>query len=75
MQASSNHPRSYIVSTPTGPIRQNKQHLNQRTDGRDWPSPEPVSTAVPPNEFTEGHRMQTRLQTGMEIRPLDCLQF
>ena len=66
IQASSNHPRSYIVSTPTGPIRRNRQHLNQRTDGRDQLPPEPVSTAVPPSEFTEGHRMQTRLQTGMK---------
>ena len=51
IQDSSNHPRSYIVSTPTGLMRHNRQHLNQRTDGRDQSPPEPVSTAVPPNEF------------------------
>ena len=35
IQANSDHPRSYIVSTPTGLIRRNRQHLNQRTDERD----------------------------------------
>ena len=55
IQASSVHPRSYIVSTPTGLVRQNRQHLNRRTS-EDQPPPEPVSTATPPSE---GHRMQT----------------
>ena len=54
IQANSDHPRSYIVSTLTGLVRQNRQHLNQRTDEGDQSQPEPVSRTVPPSE---GHRM------------------
>jgi len=41
IQASSDHPRSYIVSTPTVLVRQNRQHLNRRTSEYQ-PPPEPV---------------------------------
>jgi len=65
IQASSDHPRLYVASTPTGLVRQNRQHLNCKTS-EDQPPPEPVLIATSPSE---GHRMQTRSQTGTEIRP------
>ena len=47
IQANSDHPRSYIVSTRTGLIRQSRQHLNQSTDERDQPPTELASIAIP----------------------------
>ena len=72
--STTNTPRSYTVSTPTGTVRRNRQHLNHRlnstsnnvTDAsdnlQDLPQP-------------ERDKIMTRTQTGTLIRVPDRLMY
>ena len=55
-------PRSYRVTVPSGEVRRNRSHLRNRTSGN--------SEAVTSNNNTSVQRqIQTRSKTGTEIRP------
>ena len=77
--SSSSAPRSYVVSTPTGQVRRNRQHLNQRlntandnvTDNPDDDS----STTSPHTTEPPRDRIMTRTQTGTDIRPPNRLRY
>ena len=63
--STSNEPRSYIVSTPTGQVRRNRQHI----------VPRPSQTNLPEcNEFQQSP-VQTRSQIGTMISPPDRLTY
>ena len=55
-----NTPRSYLIDTPSGRVRRNRQHLNVMPDNTEHSDSDPS-----PN------RIMTRSQTGTAIRPPD----
>ena len=59
-------PRSYLVTTPSGLVRRNRQHLNQRLSRTDDYSLVTTSTT---SAEPERDRIMTRTQTGADIRP------
>ena len=71
-------PRSYLVNTPSGPVRRNRQHLNRRlsrtddniSDIPDIPTTTPSQRAEP-----ERDRIMTKTQTGTDIRPPNRLEY
>jgi len=71
-------PRSYLVNTPSGPVRRNRQHLNRRlsrtddniSDIPDIPTTTPSQRAEP-----ERDKIMTRTQTGTDIRPPNRLEY
>ena len=67
-----NTPRSYIVNTPGGQIRRNRQHLNIIPDNANDNQPSP------PNSNSETSMLPgplTRSRTGTDIHPPDRLRF
>ena len=72
-------PRSYLVTTPSGPIRRNRRHLNQRLGRANDNSSDifddlPANTSAPSTE-PERDRVMTRTQTGTAIRPPNRLVY
>ena len=59
-------PRSYVITTPTGQIRRNRFHLNERTE-----TP-PTEEAIP---VVQTNRPVTRSLTGTVTRPPDRLTY
>jgi len=57
-------PRSYVVETPTGQVRRNRQHLNRMPE-----SHEPIDQT----EHSTRDPIMTRTRTGTVIRPPDRL--
>ena len=71
-------PRSYVVSTPTGIIRRNRQHLNPRLNTTDSNSNIDIdlSQDTPSiNSQPERDKIMTRTQTGTQIRAPDRLAY
>ena len=64
--SSATTPRSYLINTPSGTVRRNRQHLNiVPTTSQDSNSTE--------QETERPHRIATRSQTGTAIRPPERL--
>ena len=66
-----NTPRSYIVNTPGGQIRRNRQHLNvipDKSNDNQLPSNSNSETSALPGPLT-------RSRTGTDIRPPDRLRY
>ena len=71
-------PRSYLVNTPSGPVRRNRQHLNRRLSRNDdnmFDIPDSTRTTLTPRDEPERDRIMTRMQTGTNIRPPDKLVY
>ena len=71
-------PRSYVVSTPTGIIRRNRQHLNPRLNTTDSNSDIDVDLSQDSpsiNSQPERDETMTRTQTGTQIRAPDRLAY
>ena len=71
-------PRSYVVSTPTGIIRRNRQLLNPRLNTTDSNSDIDIdlSQDTPSiNSQPERDKIMTRTQTGTQIRAPDRLAY
>ena len=65
-------PRSYLVSTSSGLVRRNRQHLHQRLgQADDYPLVTTSTTSAEP----ERDRIMTRTQTGTNIRPPNRLVY
>ena len=67
VQSSAGAPRSYVVETPTGSVRQSRSHLRTVPDVPHLTRTE--STSPEPN------RVMTRSRTGTQIRPPDKLNL
>ena len=69
--STSNEPRSYIVSTPTGQVRRNRQHIVP------IPSQTSLSETDPETQSNEFQRspVQTRSRTGTIVSPPDRLTY
>ena len=65
-------PKSYIVSTPCGQVRRNRQHLSHRLnitdDNADIPDA-PTTTISPHTPEPQRDKIMARTQTGINIRP------
>ena len=59
--SSANTPRSYLIETPTGQVRRNRQHLN--------PVPNNSPVTEESNAITPPNIIQTRSRTGTTILP------
>ena len=77
-----NTPRSYWVSTPSGTIRRNRQHLNpipttSTPDIADDTYPEDTSNGnhADPTERTGQRTIMTRSRTGVQVRAPDRLHY
>ena len=64
-------PRSYVVSTPTGQVRRNRQHIIQIPTQEDPPV---VDQSISHDEFQRSP-VQTRSRTGTAVQPPDQLTF
>ena len=68
-------PRSYLVNTPSGPVRRNRQHLKHGLSRPDDNTPDiPTPTSMSRDE-PERDRIMTRIQTGTDIRPPNRLVY
>ena len=65
----SGSPRSYVVDTPTGSVRRNRQHLIP------VPSDPPTDTPIPLDTSSRRSPIQTRSRTGTVIRPPNKLNL
>ena len=65
--STSNEPRSYIVSTPTGQVRRNRQHIVPIPSQTSLSETDPETQS---NEFQQSP-VQTRSQTGTIVSPPD----
>ena len=63
-------PRSYLVDTPTGVVRQNRQHLNVAPPAQENSEPDTAEqcTDQPPQ-----NRIVTRSETGTTVKPPERL--
>ena len=71
--------RSYVVSTPSGQVCRNRQHLNRRLNtandnAQDIPDDSITSTS-PHTTEPPRNRIMTRTQTGTDIRPPNRLTY
>ena len=66
-------PRSYVVDTPTGVVRRNRQHLNVDPEKTENPEPETNTEQSQPQSQTEPNRIVTRSQTGTVVKPPERL--
>jgi len=71
---SSDSPRSYLVSTPTGEVRRNRIHLNIMPPVEETPLTSPDEQPSSPGRVSEQPgRIMTRTRTGTAIHPPDRL--
>ena len=71
-------PRSYLVDTPSGPVRRNRQHLNRRlnrTDDNTFDISDSTTTTLITRDKPQKDRIMTRMQTGTDIRPPNRLVY
>jgi len=69
-------PRSYVVSTPNGLVRRNRQHLNHRlSSANDNAIDTPDDSTTSPTTEPSRDRIMTRTQTGTDIRPPNRLRY
>ena len=71
-------PRSYLVDTPSGPVRRNRQHLHRRlsrTDDNTFDIPDSTTTTLTPRDEPQRDRIMTRMQIGTDIRPPNRLVY
>ena len=72
--STSDEPRSYDVSTPTGQVRRNRQHMVPIPLQTDVPTTESQLQRNQPSEF-DCSPVQTRSQTGTTVHPPDRLTY
>jgi hypothetical protein len=65
-----NSPRSYVVDTPTGVVRRNRQHLNVAPEKSEDSESE---SNKPSTEQSQPNRIVTRSQTGTVVKPPERL--
>lgn len=68
-------PRSYLVNTPSGPVRRNRQHLKHRLSRPDDNTPDILTPTSTSRDEPERDRIMTRTQTGTDIRPPNRLVY
>ena len=72
-------PRSYLVTTSSGPVRRNRRHLHERLDNTDDNASNILDNYATDtttlNAEPERDRIMTRTQTGTTIRPPDRLVY
>ena len=59
-------PRSYVIDTPTGIVRRNRQHLNVASQKPEDSEPESKEQST---EQSQPNQIVTRSQTGMVMKP------
>ena len=72
--STSDEPRSYVVSTSTGQVRRNRQHMVPIPLQTDVPTTESQLQRNQPSEFDHSP-VQTRSQTGTTVHPPDRLTY
>ena len=69
-------PRSYLVTTSSGTVRRNRNHLNERLGNTDDNTPDDyITNTATSNDQPDRNRIMTRTQTGTTIRPPDRLVY
>ena len=71
--SSAEHPRSYVVETPTGEIRRNRSHINVVPEQAETEQPEAEAPQASRSAEPPPNTIMTRSRSGAQIRPPDRL--